>query len=92
MIGKWLILPIRGYQKWISPLMGRHCRYRPSCSAYMIEAIEVHGAAKGLLLGTWRLLRCNPIAPWGYDPVPEKGHWKNPTRKLTPYRWFWQKK
>lgn len=57
----------------------------------MIQAIEIHGAIKGLLLGTWRILRCNPIAPWGYDPVPEKGKWKNPAKKVTPYRWWWQK-
>lgn len=57
----------------------------------MIEAIETHGCCKGLLLGTWRLLRCHPFAPWGYDPVPEKGRWKNPAKQVTPYRWFWQK-
>lgn len=92
MIRRLLILPIRGYQKWISPLLGKNCRYRPSCSAYMIEAIEIHGALKGLLLGTLRILRCHPFAPWGYDPVPEKGKWTNPAKCVTPFRWWWQKK
>ena len=48
----------------------------------MIPAIQVHGPAKGLLLGLWRILCCNPFGKYGYDPVPEKGRWMNPERKL----------
>ena len=66
------ILPIRIYQKIISPLLPGVCRYRPTCSEYMAEAIETHGIVKGLYLGTRRLLRCHPWGGSGYDPVPPK--------------------
>jgi len=46
------------------------CRYHPSCSSYAIEAIEIHGAIRGAGLATWRVLRCQPFASYGYDPVP----------------------
>jgi putative membrane protein insertion efficiency factor len=61
---------IRGYRKLISPLIGRHCRFYPSCSAYAYEAIKKHGLLKGLILGTNRLFRCHPFNPGGVDPVP----------------------
>jgi putative membrane protein insertion efficiency factor len=54
----------------LSPLLGGHCRYEPSCSRYAEEAIERHGAAVGLRLACSRLLRCHPFRPGGYDPVP----------------------
>jgi len=60
------------YQKFISPLFPPNCRYHPSCSCYAKEAIEVHGAFKGGLLGAWRIMRCNPWGGMGYDPVPER--------------------
>lgn len=82
MISRVLIALVRGYQKIISPLLGHNCRFIPTCSQYMIQAIQVHGPAKGLLLGLWRILRCNPFGKYGYDPVPEKGRWMNPERKL----------
>ena len=66
------ILPIRIYQKIISPLLPGVCRYRPTCSEYMAEAIQTHGIVKGLNLGTRRLLRCHPWGGSGYDPVPPK--------------------
>jgi len=72
-----LIALVRGYQVVLSPMMGGACRFEPSCSEYMIEALEVHGAVKGLLLGLWRILRCHPFGDHGYDPVPAKGRWKN---------------
>src|SRR5690606_8255393 len=72
MIRKLLIAPIRFYQYVISPWLGRNCRYTPSCSAYAIEAITVHGAMKGLWLGTKRICRCHPWGSSGYDPVPAK--------------------
>ncbi|HNZ48241.1 MAG TPA: membrane protein insertion efficiency factor YidD [Candidatus Hydrogenedentes bacterium] len=65
-----LILMIRGYQKWISPLLGSHCRFVPSCSQYAIDALRVHGTLKGGFLTLWRLLRCQPLCKGGYDPVP----------------------
>ena len=65
-----LILPIRFYQKYISPLTPATCRFTPSCSHYAIEAIRKHGPFKGLALAVWRILRCNPWGGSGYDPVP----------------------
>ena len=65
------LAPIRAYQRWISP-SPRRCRYEPTCSAYAVEAIERFGVVRGLLLGAWRLLRCNPFSHGGFDPVPER--------------------
>ena len=79
---------IRLYQRFISPGLGRNCRFSPSCSQYGIEAIRTHGCLKGLLLTGWRIARCNPLGRWGYDPVPEPGRWRNPARKLSPARLF----
>ena len=70
MIKRVFIAPIRFYQYVISPWLGRSCRYTPSCSAYAIEAITVHGVLKGLWLSTKRLSRCHPWGSSGYDPVP----------------------
>jgi putative membrane protein insertion efficiency factor len=70
-----LILPIRGYQLVVSPMMPPTCRFHPSCSAYALESIRTHGAVKGFVLGCWRLLRCNPWNGGGVDPVPARGHW-----------------
>ncbi len=67
---KILIMGIRGYQKYLSPLKTVRCPYTPTCSQYALEAIQKHGAAKGSLLATWRILRCNPLSHGGYDPVP----------------------
>jgi putative membrane protein insertion efficiency factor len=65
-----LVLLVRGYQVALSPLFGGQCRYMPSCSAYAIEAIERHGAARGSWLAARRILRCHPFRPGGFDPVP----------------------
>lgn len=67
-----LILPIKLYQYGVSPLLPGVCRYRPTCSQYMIEAIKIHGPFKGLWLGIKRLLRCHPWGGSGYDPVPPR--------------------
>ena len=67
---KMLLAGIRAYQKYISPLSGPHCKYTPTCSEYAIQAVKKYGAVKGSLLAAWRILRCNPFAKGGYDPVP----------------------
>lgn len=66
-----LILLIRTYQLLLSPLLGNHCRFYPSCSHYAVEAIERHGPWRGSQLAVRRLLRCHPWHPGGIDPVPE---------------------
>ena len=63
-------LPIRGYQKFISPALPPSCRFSPSCSQYALEAVSKYGALKGMWLGARRLVRCHPFNPGGYDPVP----------------------
>jgi len=78
-IGKFfgflLLLPVYFYRKCISPLTPPSCRYRPTCSAYAVEAIKKHGPIKGLYLSVWRILRCHPWGGYGYDPVPDEFHW-----------------
>lgn len=77
MLKRLFTAPIRFYQQAISPLTPPACRFTPTCSQYMIEAIEKHGALKGLYLGTRRILRCHPWGGSGYDPVPEEFHFWN---------------
>ena len=67
---KFLILLIRIYQVTLSPFIGGHCRYTPTCSNYGIEAIKKYGAIKGGWLTIKRILSCNPWGGSGYDPVP----------------------
>ena len=61
---------IRGYQLGISPLLGAHCRFHPSCSQYALEAVSTHGSLRGGWLVLRRLARCHPFNAGGYDPVP----------------------
>lgn len=68
---KILVFFVKIYQKIPGP-WHKQCRHIPTCSNYMIEAIETHGSLKGLYLGTKRIIRCNPWGTSGYDPVPEK--------------------
>jgi putative membrane protein insertion efficiency factor len=65
-------LCLRFYKGTISPYLPASCRFVPSCSEYAAEAVAKHGLVYGSALGLWRLLRCNPFARAGYDPVPEK--------------------
>jgi len=69
---KILILLIRGYQLIVSPWLGSHCRFYPSCSEYAQIAIAEHGVWRGLFLSIKRLSRCHPWHPGGVDPVPER--------------------
>ncbi len=69
-----LIIPIRIYQKLLSPLLGSNCRYTPTCSHYTVDAIEEWGALKGGYMGIKRILSCNPWGGSGYDPVPKNPH------------------
>ncbi len=79
-IVRWLVrLPARGaillvklYQVTLSPIIGRQCRYLPTCSNYFIEAVERFGLLRGGAMGLWRICRCHPLASGGYDPVPKR--------------------
>jgi putative membrane protein insertion efficiency factor len=61
--------PIEGYRRVISPALPRRCRYEPTCSSYAVQALGQFGILRGLVLATWRLLRCNPFNHGGYDPL-----------------------
>jgi putative membrane protein insertion efficiency factor len=71
-MSKLLIGLIRGYQRWLSPLLPPSCRYQPTCSQYTIEAIQLLGFLRGSWMGCRRILRCHPFGQGGYDPV--RGH------------------
>lgn len=75
LMSRWTILALRGYQRALSPIftaLGSQCRYEPSCSQYVIDAVQSQGVGRGMLLGIWRLLRCNPFSRGGYDPAPTR--------------------
>ncbi len=63
-----LIGLVKLYQWTLSPMLGRYCRFEPTCSQYFIEAVRKYGAIRGSLRGVWRIIRCNPWTPGGYDP------------------------
>ncbi len=68
---KIALLLLRGYKKFISPLLPPSCRFRPTCSEYAMEAISRYGIIQGGFLSLKRILRCNPFCKCGYDPVPD---------------------
>ena len=70
-IARVLLALIGGYRTFISPALAPSCRFTPSCSAYAVEAIELHGAGRGSWLALRRLLRCHPFHAGGHDPVPQ---------------------
>ena len=67
-----LLIMIKLYKKTLSPLLGNHCRFLPTCSEYTYGAVEKYGAGLGIYLGAKRILKCHPFHDGGYDPVPEK--------------------
>ena len=75
------IFLIRLYQKYLSPRLGKNCRFMPTCSQYAVDALRIHGFIKGSLLALWRIMRCNPFGKSGYDPVPPKEDWLMPFRR-----------
>jgi len=64
-----LVWIVRCYQATLSSLIGRQCRFTPTCSEYFIQAVEAHGVFRGSAMGLWRIVRCNPWGKSGYDPV-----------------------
>lgn len=71
-VASLLILFVRAYRRFLSPLLGQQCRFQPSCSAYGLEALQVHGSLRGTWLTARRIARCHPFHPGGHDPVPPK--------------------
>ena len=65
-------LALRGYKRWISPMLPHACRFLPTCSEYALEAVDLHGPLRGSWLAITRLLRCHPFALAGYDPVSQE--------------------
>jgi hypothetical protein len=80
MSARLLIFAVRAYQATLGLLLGGACRFSPSCSNYAVEALERHGARHGLRLALARVFRCRPLSNFGYDPVPEPSHAKEPVR------------
>ena len=64
-----VLITLRTYKRWISPLLPSACRFHPTCSEYMMQAVETHGVARGLWMGLRRLSRCHPFHEGGFDPV-----------------------
>ena len=71
-----VLVPIRLYQRLISPALPRRCKYEPTCSAYAVRAIRELGLLRGSILAAWRLARCNPFSHGGYDPVEARPFFK----------------
>ena len=71
LVARVLTAVVVAYRRYLSPALPARCRFYPSCSAYALEALARHGAVRGTGLAIWRLLRCHPFHPGGYDPVPD---------------------
>ena len=74
------VAPIVVYRRVISPALPRRCKFEPTCSAYAVQALEEFGILRGLVLATWRVLRCNPFSHGGYDPVADQRLFSVPPR------------
>ena len=83
LIRRLAVLPIRGYQRAISPALPRRCKYHPTCPAYAVQAIESYGILRGAVLAAWRLLRCNPFSRGGYDPVSAQTLFRRPVARTS---------
>ena len=83
-----LCVPIRIYQYTLSPWIGRSCRFSPSCSNYTMQAILTHGCIKGILLGAWRIARCNPLGRWDTTPCRRPAAGKAPPATCSPQSCF----
>jgi putative membrane protein insertion efficiency factor len=66
------LAPIRLYQRFVSPMLPRRCKYYPTCSEYAVDAIRELGVLRGLIVAAWRLVRCNPFSHGGYDPIENR--------------------
>jgi len=78
------VAPIVVYQRVVSPLFPRRCKYEPTCSSYAAQAIGRFGILRGLILAGWRLLRCNPWSHGGYDPVEAQTLFRPPSSHVRP--------
>jgi uncharacterized protein len=76
-----VVAPVLAYQRILSPVLPRRCKYEPTCSRYAVDAVREYGILKGLVLGVWRLLRCNPWSYGGYDPVEDQRVFRIGTEK-----------
>ena len=79
-----VLAPIRVYRRLLSPILPQRCKYHPSCSAYAVQAIEEFGILRGLVLASWRLLRCNPWSHGGHDPVEAQTLFTRPASASAP--------
>jgi putative membrane protein insertion efficiency factor len=89
MMQRALTALVKGYRFFLSPWLGSSCRFTPTCSAYVLQALEAHGAAAGAYLAAARIARCHPWCDGGHDPVPSSAprlfaRWVHPQHKKTP--------
>jgi uncharacterized protein len=73
---RFVVAAIRLYKRYVSPFLGNACRFHPTCSTYSIDAVQRYGVIRGLAKGAFRILRCNPFHPGGFDPVGQETSWK----------------
>jgi putative membrane protein insertion efficiency factor len=83
-LARVVLLPVRFYQRVISPALPRRCKYHPTCSDYAVQAVSRYGILRGGALAGWRLLRCNPWSHGGYDPVSAQTLFRRPPRLPQP--------
>ena len=80
LLQRLVVAPISGYRRFVSPAIPNRCKYHPSCSAYALQAVQRYGILRGLVLASWRLLRCNPWSHGGFDPVEAQRLFSLPSR------------